>query len=195
MCLLLLWATTGKFYQQSWSWWPCAHANCSSNAWLSYWLWCRQNSATKWIGRRLHTHMRRLSQSQRTVASFQSGETIIGGRVLTSISSLKSGLVMQLSSYKTVILTAKTTIWTSHQICRHERREFHITDNHTKNGMMIIPVDITDFHPWIGHSAYSCIIHARYTFSLFLLLNDVIVAKQITLNITKCTDTKSNKLE
>ena len=37
--------------------------------------------------------MRRLSQSQRTVAGFQSGEIIIGGRALTSISSLKSGLV------------------------------------------------------------------------------------------------------
>ena len=28
------------------------------------------------------------------------------------------------------------------------------------------------------HSAYSSVIHARYTFNLFLLLNDIIVAQQ-----------------
>ena len=39
------------------------------------------------------------------------------------------------------------------------------------------------------------IIRALYTFSFFLLLNDIIVANRLQGTKRKCTDTKSNKLE
>ena len=90
--------------------------------------------------------------------------------------------------------TAKTTVWISYQ----NRYDFTVYTGHTKNGMKIIPWIIIPKTVWSSYhkivwfssinwcdrySAYSSIIHAWYTFSFFLLLNDINVAKQITRHI------------
>ena len=85
--------------------------------------------------------------------------------------------------------TAKTTVWISYQ----NRYDFTVYTGHTKNGMKIIPKTVwSSYHKivWFSsinwcdrYSGYSSIIHAWYTFSLFLLLNDINVAKQITRHI------------
>ena len=90
--------------------------------------------------------------------------------------------------------SAKTTVWISYQ----NRYDFTVYTGHTKNGMKIIPWIIIPKTVWSSYhkivwfssinwcdrySAYSSIIHAWYTFSFFLLLNDINVAKQITRHI------------